>query len=53
MENLPNLDLLQSLLTNYMFDIDGAVAVAICDRDGFIIASESKEKGGTDSDSVM
>jgi len=53
MENLPNLDLLQSLLTNYMFDIDGAVAVAICDRDGFIIASDSKEKGGTDSDSIM
>ena len=53
MENLPNLDLLQSLLTNYMFDIDGAVAVAICDRDGFIISSESKERGGTDSDSIM
>jgi len=53
MENLPNIDLLQSLLINYMFDIDGAVAVAICDRDGFIIASESKEKEGKESDSVM
>ncbi|MFW9951826.1 MAG: GTP-binding protein [Candidatus Thorarchaeota archaeon] len=53
MEGLPNIDLLQSLLTNYMFDVDGAIAVAICDRDGFIIASESKEKEGKESDSVM
>ncbi len=53
MENLPNIDLLQSLLTNYMSDIDGAVAVAICDRDGFIIASESKEKEEKESDSIL
>ena len=53
MEGLPNIDLLESLLENYMFDIDGAIAVAICDRDGFIIASDSKEKAGTESDSVM
>ena len=53
MEGLPNIDLLDSLLENYMFDIDGAIAVAICDRDGFIIASDSKEKAGMESDSVM
>ncbi len=53
MEGLPNIDLLESLLENYMFDIDGVIAVAICDRDGFIIASKSKEKAGTESDSVM
>ncbi|MHA2289528.1 MAG: GTP-binding protein [Promethearchaeota archaeon] len=53
MEGLPNIDLLQTLLSNFMFDVDGAVAVAICDRDGFIIASESKEKEGQESDSVM
>ncbi|MHA1472105.1 MAG: GTP-binding protein [Promethearchaeota archaeon] len=53
MEGLPNINLLESLLENYMFDIDGAIAVAICDRDGFIIASDSKEKAGTESDSVM
>ena len=53
MEGLPNTDLLESLLENYMFDIDGAIAVAICDRDGFIIASNSKEKAGKESDSVM
>ena len=53
MEGLPNIDLLESLLENYMFDIDGAIAVAICDRDGFIIASNSKEKTGQESDSVM
>ena len=53
MEGLPNIDLLESLLENYMFDIDGAIAVAICDRDGFIIASNSKEKTGKESDSVM
>ena len=53
MEGLPNIDLLESLLENYMFDIDGVIAVAVCDRDGFIIASNSKEKTGKESDSVM
>ena len=53
MESLPNIDLLKDLLENYMFNVDGAVAVAICDRDGFIIQSESKEKGVKDSDSIM
>ncbi|NHJ26388.1 MAG: GTP-binding protein [Candidatus Lokiarchaeota archaeon] len=53
MESLPNIDLLKGLLENYMFEVDGAAAVAICDRDGFIIASESKEREGKDSDSVI
>ena len=53
MEGLPKIDLLESLLQNYMFDIDGAIAVAICDRDGFIIASNSKEKTGAESDSLL
>jgi len=53
MEGLPNIELLESLLENFMFDIDGAIAVAVCDRDGFIIVSESKEKAGKESDSVL
>lgn len=53
MEGLPNIDLIQSLLENYMFDVDGAAAVTICDRNGFIIASESKEKGGHESALVI
>ena len=53
MEGIPKIDMLESLLENYMFDIEGAIAVAICDRDGFIIASNSKEKTGTESDSVL
>jgi small GTP-binding protein len=53
MEHLPNLDLLTSLLKNFMFDIDGCVAVAICDRDGFIIASESKEQNHQNGESVL
>jgi small GTP-binding protein len=53
MESLPNIDLLKGLLDNYMFEVDGVIAVAICDRDGFIIASDSKEKKDTDSDSVI
>ena len=53
MEGIPKIDMLESLLENYMSDIDGAIAVAICDRDGFIIASNSKEKNGTESDSVL
>ncbi|MFW9950296.1 MAG: GTP-binding protein [Candidatus Thorarchaeota archaeon] len=53
MENLPNIDLLKGLLENYMFEVDGVVAVAICDRNGFIIASDSKETKSQDSDSVI
>jgi len=53
MESLPNIDLITTLLKNYMYEVDGAAAVAICDRDGFIIASESKEKKKEDADSVM
>jgi small GTP-binding protein len=53
MESLPNLDLLKKILENYMYEMDGVAAVAICDRDGFIIASESKEKDSLETDSVM
>jgi len=53
MEKLPNINLITTLLKNYMYEVDGAVAVALCDRDGFIIASESKLKGEKDSDSVI
>lgn len=53
MERLPNLDLLNEILLNYMYEIDGVAAVAICDRDGFIIASESKDKESSGTDSVM
>ena len=53
MESLPNINLITSLLKNFMYEVDGAAAVAVCDRDGFIIASESKEKEKRDADSVM
>ncbi|MBD3342080.1 MAG: GTP-binding protein [Candidatus Lokiarchaeota archaeon] len=44
-------NLFKSLLSNYMKQVDGLIAVAVCDRDGLIIASESKE--GEDRDSVI
>lgn len=53
MESLPNINLITTLLKNYMYEVDGAAAVALCDRDGFIIASESKVKEDKDSDSVI
>jgi small GTP-binding protein len=53
MENLPNLNLLLSLLENYMFEVDGVAACAICDREGLIIASKSREKDDKESDSVI
>ena len=53
MEGLPNIDLLKKILENYMFNVDGAAAVAICDRDGFIIASESKKKDDQNTDLVI
>jgi len=53
MESLPNINLITTLLKNYMYEVDGAAAVALCDRDGFIIASESKAKEDKDSDSII
>ncbi len=53
MESLPNINLITTLLKNYMYEVDGAAAVALCDRDGFIIASESKVKEEKDTDSVI
>ncbi len=53
MESLPNINLITTLLKNYMYEVDGAAAVALCDRDGFIIASESKVKEDKDSDSII
>jgi small GTP-binding protein len=53
MESLPNLDLLLGLLENYMFEVDGVAACAICDREGLIIASKSREKDDKESDSVI
>lgn len=53
MESLPNIDLLTGLLENYMYEVDGVAAVAICDREGLIIASKSREKDDKESDSVI
>lgn len=39
---------LKNLLTNYMNNVEGIIAVVICDREGFIITSESKREGEDD-----
>ncbi len=44
-------NLFSTLLRNYLNEIDGIIAVAICDRDGLIIASEDKEE--FDSESII
>jgi len=49
MEKLPNETLLKPILVNYMNEIDGVVAVVICDRNGFIISSEFKEQATDES----
>ncbi|MBY8990408.1 MAG: GTP-binding protein [Candidatus Lokiarchaeota archaeon] len=53
MENLPNTYRLKQVLKNYFEEVDGILGVAICDRDGFIIASEFKEGDDEESDSVI
>ncbi len=40
---------LSILLKNYMSDVDGVIAIAVCDRDGLIISFESKEDSESDS----
>jgi len=53
MEKLPSLDTLNKILKNYTSEVDGILGVAICDRNGFIIASEFKEGDDEESDSVI
>ena len=44
----------RELLRNFIIDVDGVEAVAICDRDGFIIALESREESEeSESDSFI
>lgn len=49
MEKLPDETLLKLILINYMNEIDGVLAVAICDRNGLIISSEFKEQATDES----
>ncbi len=42
-------NLFSTLLRNYLNEIDGAIAVSICDRDGLVIASEDKEEFNNES----
>ena len=53
MEKLPSSKLLREILKNYFEELEGILGVAICDRDGFIIASEFKEGDDEESDSVL
>ena len=53
MEKLPNMGRLTQILKNYFNEVEGIFGVAICDRDGFIIASEFKEGNEEESDSII
>ncbi|MHA1985328.1 MAG: GTP-binding protein [Promethearchaeota archaeon] len=53
MEKLPSAKGLREILKNYFEEVEGILGVAICDRDGFIIASEFKEGDDEESDSVL
>ncbi|MEE9377172.1 MAG: Rab family GTPase [Candidatus Lokiarchaeia archaeon] len=53
MERLPSASLLKEIIKNYFNDIDGLLGVAICDRNGFIIASESKQENEEESDEII
>jgi small GTP-binding protein len=53
MEKLPDESLLKLLLNNYISDIEGVLGVAVCDRDGFIISSQFREKIGDEAEAVL
>lgn len=53
MEKLPSSKQLREILKTYFEEVEGILGVAICDRDGFIIASEFKEGDEEESDSVL
>jgi len=52
MEPLPSTNLLKELLKNYINEVD-ILGVAICDRNGLIIASESKQENEEESDAII
>jgi len=53
MEKLPSSKQLREILKIYFEEVEGILGVAICDRDGFIIASEFKDGDEEESDSVL
>jgi small GTP-binding protein len=53
MERLPSTELLNEILKNYFNEVESLLGVAICDRNGFIIASESKEEKEEESDAII
>ncbi|MFX1419999.1 MAG: GTP-binding protein [Promethearchaeota archaeon] len=53
MERLPSTDLLKEILRNYFNEVEGILGVTICDRNGFIIASESKKENEEESDAII
>ena len=53
MERLPSTKLLNEILKNYFNEVEGLLGVAVCDRNGFIIASESKEEDEEESDAII
>ena len=53
MERLPSASLLKEILVNYFNEVEGILGVAICDRNGFIIASESKQENEEESDEII
>ena len=53
MEKLPSSKLLKEIIINYFNEVEGILGVAICDRDGFIIASESKQENEEESDAII
>ncbi len=53
MERLPSAGLLKEILVNYFNEVEGILGVAICDRNGFIIASESKQENEEESDEII
>ncbi|MFX1502515.1 MAG: GTP-binding protein [Promethearchaeota archaeon] len=53
MDRLPSTNLLVEILDNYFDELEGLLGVAICDRNGFIIASKSKQENEEESDAII
>jgi small GTP-binding protein len=53
METLPNTEILTEIVKNYFKEINGILGCSICDRHGFIIASESKEETEEESEAII
>jgi small GTP-binding protein len=53
LEDFPRTRKLTEIINNYFRQVEGIIGIAICDKDGFIMASKFKEGDSEETDSII